>query len=846
MIRLMVRFALMLLMLVANLLFTPVYAQDAASLPVITPENVAQISPLTALESDHPGAITWSPDGSLLAVGATTGTRIYPSTDLTAPPVQLAGGLDVLFNPSGDTLVSGGSVWDVATQRVLFSTGDSDERQFSPGGRFLVTAKHTSSHTDFVLWDVNTGESIDDFTIQTESVFQRAVFSDDESQYALVFQSANSLLANAAWIQVRDTHIGRMIAEFMLDYEIVTEVLFTHQGQRLVVNNQMGGYGGMGSKVIFYDLTTQTPIREIESDEQNTIFSPDGRLILSNEYDSLKLTRMDTGEPGSLRGYRLDFSAAYDSPPRFSPDSRYVVSPVQKFMGDYYETGIAIWDLQAANGFDEPGILIQGADDFAFSPDGHTLVINAEGEIRLWDMESQAVRLTLPGGRGRLRFMPDGRTLIADDQGNIQVWDTKTGALRGQVQLDSTRRYTFSPASLQAAYVTPTRIQVVDLVSGAETALPIADSYLGRASLLDAAHGLAAFQGEGSTLHLMNLATGGQLLKVPNAERLTISPDGRQYLVWTNLPTTTQLQTGVIYTWDDPPAAPVLLKYDPRRGNQAVFSPPDLHLIYLDGGELGVSMIHYLFDSITGEKLAEWPDDPELYLSAAAFSPDGRYLVTALKTYHMNGGNRVEIWDVQALLTQSDVKPLVTIFLYGDDDFVIFDPVFTPDGQTIIIPTDSRLLGDGPAYNQYRIAVLPFTELIQTGGEVVEYDLGTMSLEGVYKPILSPDTAYVLTRASSENWNAADTLVLWERTSGKKIVTLAGYNGGVFSPDGALLAAYTADGLAFWDVPALLAGETTPLFVVDSPNTWELAFSPAGDRLYQRTEFGITTWAVTP
>jgi WD40 repeat protein len=64
----------------------------------------------------------------------------------------------------------------------------------------------------------------------------------------------------------------------------------------------------------------------------------------------------------------------------------------------------------------------------AFSPDGRTLAAESAGHrIRLWEVPTGRVRLTLPGHQAKilsLAFAPDGRRLISgSDDTTALVWD---------------------------------------------------------------------------------------------------------------------------------------------------------------------------------------------------------------------------------------------------------------------------------------------------------------------------------------------------------------------------------------------------------------------------------------
>lgn len=88
-----------------------------------------------------------------------------------------------------------------------------------------------------------------------------------------------------------------------------------------------------------------------------------------------------------------------------------------------------------------PGI---GTGAVSFSPSGRFLAAESYGTIRLWDMESDKVRI-LNAGKGtskatRVRFSPEGRLFSGHENGNLYEWDiekeTSRLVAKGNKQLE--------------------------------------------------------------------------------------------------------------------------------------------------------------------------------------------------------------------------------------------------------------------------------------------------------------------------------------------------------------------------------------------------------------------------
>lgn len=146
---------------------TPVVAQEGTR-PTITVDNVGQITELAMLGRGGLKNVTWSPDGSLLAVNGSAAIWLYDAADFAAEPRLLtseAGVVtDMAFSPDGKTLATTGylmlALWDVATGsrvRVLTGGGHGNSHlAYSPDGRLLANVVDNK----LMLWDVTTGSAL--------------------------------------------------------------------------------------------------------------------------------------------------------------------------------------------------------------------------------------------------------------------------------------------------------------------------------------------------------------------------------------------------------------------------------------------------------------------------------------------------------------------------------------------------------------------------------------------------------------------------------------------------------------------------------------------------------------
>jgi WD40 repeat protein len=144
----------------------------------ITLWDVARKQPLYTFEQQEENrtkSMDFSMDSSLLAAGVIDGSvRLYDvNSGKIVKILKYSGETDihhVVFSPDGKYLATGGRVpevilWDVASGKVVKSfrlTDNSISMDFSPDGTILATAG--GAHYDVRLWDVESGDLLDSLT----------------------------------------------------------------------------------------------------------------------------------------------------------------------------------------------------------------------------------------------------------------------------------------------------------------------------------------------------------------------------------------------------------------------------------------------------------------------------------------------------------------------------------------------------------------------------------------------------------------------------------------------------------------------------------------------------------
>ncbi|NIM92139.1 MAG: TIR domain-containing protein [Anaerolineales bacterium] len=402
--------------------------------------------------------VAFSPDSRMVAAGFSDGTIHFWNTSSGLPIGDPLHGhtervFSVAFSPDGKTLVSGGYdnlfiVWDLESKEMLYSPFSEHKSailgvNFSPTGGYAASA---SMDTDVILWEMERG---------------RLPQLHSGEHLSIAFSPDNRTLASSA----EDGSIRFWDA----------------------VSGQALG----------------NPITDLEADQQNLVFSPDGRILASigrgiHLWDVEK--RMQVGETLSVNGSVAVTLA-------FSPDGSMLASGDGNGFLALWDvaTGRTIKSIQAHEGY---------VFSLAFSPDGNALYSTAldlpERLIHIWDLETnETTQLELsstvrPGYNMVLH--PDTSMLAASSGGPywnyLLLYDTSTGELLFEPlsgHSDQVTAIAFNPAS--STFATGSSDQTIrlwDIVSGQPIGLPI--------------------PGHGSSIRGLAFSSDGQILASIDAE----------------------------------------------------------------------------------------------------------------------------------------------------------------------------------------------------------------------------------------------------------------------------------------------------------------------------------------
>jgi WD40 repeat protein len=444
----------------------------------------------------------------------------------------------------------------------------------------------------------------------------------------------------------------------------------------------------------------------------------------------------------------------------------------------------------------------KGVLDFAFSPDGRTLITGSrDGTARMWRSDTgEPVGKTMKQANNihAVAFSPDGRTVLTGSSGIVRLWRADTG----------------EPVEKPLIHDKP----VYDVSFSPDGRTVLTGSYDGTARLWRADTGEPV----------------GNIMKHKGSvDAVAFSPDGRTVLTG-SYDKTAQL-------WRVDTGKPVGKPMIHNRIVRDVAFSSDGRIV-LTGSDDDTARF---WRADTGESVGKIIR-PGSSVYAVAFSPDGRTVLT--------GG-----FDGTALLWRVDTGELVGKPMTHDDR--ILAVAFSPDGRTVLTGS-----GDGTARlwrldigepegkiikhegGVYVVSFSPDGSIVLTGGfdgkarlwqTNTGQPVGKYIIHGarVYAVAFSPDGHTLLT----EN---GDTARLWQADTGEPVGKPMKHGDDIitvsFSPDGRTVLTGGFDGTTrFWRADT---GEPLGKIIKNGWGVVVLAFSPDGSTVFTGVAFTGRLW----
>ncbi len=461
-------------------------------------------------------------------------------------------------------------VWELATGKEVFSRPKIPGRRWRPAVEFTRDKSESLMTSDqdgmIRFWDVTTGREIRSFA----SPQGRAMLSPDGSRIAVIDQAAVRLL---------DAANGAEQPAFVGHSDSVGAVRFSPDGRLLAT----GGYWSLR----IWDVATGRQRFQFPESARALWFSADGKALVAGTYERLRVYDIETGQ-------------------------------VQTLVDD--KSDRARGELRSANA--------------VISPDGQTVVaslnwIRSEGgngrfthnyAFRAWDIPSGRQRWAIDDmAVTGLIFSPSGNTVIGiqgltdkSDASLLVIWDIEQGRTQLTIPLLKPPQETRTVGS--QTIVTP--------------------SFIGPPAIALSSDGArVALSDDGNTVRIFAAADGALLQTIewkgPRRNRtLQFSPDGKQLVLGSE----TYNHTGGLETWD----------VETGKKLRAIDTAARHWAISPDGKWLATGTLEgvlKLWDFATGKESAS-TTACAAPITGLAFAPDSRTMAVGL------GNTTALIWPV--------------------------------------------------------------------------------------------------------------------------------------------------------------------------------------------------------
>ncbi|MGB1285581.1 MAG: WD40 repeat domain-containing protein [Aggregatilineales bacterium] len=429
---------------------------------VITLDTIDALDTLARYGRGSANSLTWSPDGTTLAVTGGAGIWLYTiddfSADITPLTAHNSSVLSLAYHPDNDTFISGAAdntiwEWSVAGDAArsftvpysaaflqIVYTNDGSQFIGATGTDILLwntesgqQVSNLSAHTapisalainsddimasasengEFFLWDISSGEQINDISTESTSIVALTWIDDDQ----LLSASSGGV------IQIYDTNNDAPITNFSNDDGSVTALTWDSSRERIII-------GTNRNSITLYtldddDIDDTPETLDTGADVLAMALSPDDAVLAVLTVDmALQLWAMDDLE--SLETL-TDFHSMAAINAEFNPNgTQLVVVYEDKLLLQYdLETGSILSALETASPALRPVI--------TFNDDGSVFALMDDFGVTLQNADDGSQRAYLDARNliSTFAWSPDSSLVITGDRGgNLEIWDADTGNL---------------------------------------------------------------------------------------------------------------------------------------------------------------------------------------------------------------------------------------------------------------------------------------------------------------------------------------------------------------------------------------------------------------------------------
>jgi WD40 repeat protein len=409
----------------------------------ISPTNADHIVPLARWGRGEISSISWSPDGTILAIAASSGIYLHNARTLAEERWIETGSRvhDLMVDPGGDVLAAALAdytvrIWRISDGTLLHTleahTNEVNSVAFSPDGNYLASG---SDDMTVNLWQMPHGKLLR--TLEVPDSWDEVAgytwmgnvsFSPDGT--TLVAESRRSVPGADSYSLVLFWSMPE--GKMRRTMEGVSNPVFAPDNRTIAAES--------GGKMALWSVTDGHILYVLEGDVQTTVsFSPDGQTIAAASTNQrVTLWARSNGEKQrTLEGPGGSIIA-------FSPDSEHIAVVA--------EGAVVLWEVATA---EIQRMLVWDAAEgisVAYSPDGKTLATGSQvGNIHLRRVSDGIVTHELQGHKGKitsLAWSPDGQMLASGSvDKSVRLWNVADGSLLRTIEghKDRVTSVAFSP-----------------------------------------------------------------------------------------------------------------------------------------------------------------------------------------------------------------------------------------------------------------------------------------------------------------------------------------------------------------------------------------------------------------
>lgn len=675
---------------------------------------------------------------------------------------------------------------------------------FSPDGARFVTA---SADRTARVWDASTGEELTP-PLAHENEVTHVACSPDGRRIVTVSQDATIRIWNAA--------TGQPVCPPAHSKLHIRSLRFSPNGQRILTgcgvfesHLDRGGEqirpttrdaiaaradGQNTGEAQVWDASTGRPILPPLAHSApvfDASFSSDGtKIVTASEDQTAIVWDAATGQPliAPLR-HQARIRRAL-----FSPNNQFVLTASE-------DNTAQLWDANTGQPAVPPLRHANGLLHAAFSPDGTRIVTTSRDQTAcLWETSSgRLIGLPLRHNHEvrHAVFSPNNKWLAtAGSEQIVRIWNVATGELLAQLAHNNSGTFaTFSPDGERLLTVSRDHLaRVWDLSALRQPAidLPHESAVLSAEFSPDGSRVLTGTVGQ--AVRFWDSATGKLAAESAPSSlawffNATFSPDGNYALRLGTIATYFDARTGALAG-----QLPAITR--PWRCGS--FSP-DSQRIVTGGYRTAI-----IWSIATGQP-ASPPMEHQSEVWSAAFSPDGRWIVTG--SGHLDDPEKgsFQVWDARTGKPFSPPIPLRGVVRHVR---------FSPNGRRVLTACTM------PASEEREAQLWDW----RTGRQVIP---PMRHSDGVPYAEFSPDGNRILTASLDK------TARIWDAATGLPLTPALKHNRQVkhaaFSPDGRRVVTASEDGTArVWDA---LTGEPLTTLLKHKSQISRAQFSPNGDRI---------------